>query len=549
LGPALAQPSTGEAWTLPTTQAVTMTMTTTTTLPRAVLATCYRHGINQQGVNLYSDTCRLLLTLTSSSPLLSSSSSPATSFRSLRALSTPSRHHQRSSIRLYHHSALNTSSSLMVHRFINDETCYNNHDCSTKQVTSPLALRRFGLLSSSSNDINKYKGYHRTFSSSSSSSGKDQHAFFQQQLLEIEEERRSLLGSLDDDDDNDINLNMSLPEMANQAKVQQQQHLHVVGDAEDEQLLHEQEFNDLEDGSSEELEKQRNVADAPTDEQLEDMKQERELLFQFSHEDRTAWSNVVSSSSISPSSTFGEQQSIQQILAEVERLRALEDTAAGVGREGDQWDAVSSIHSNDGPIRQSPAPTASSQPENQLYQHHESFSHVSSDGTSIHMVDVGSKAVTARTATARTTVWLPPVVMKAFVSKSTRATDTDELIGPKGPIFATAKLAGIMAAKKTSDLIPLCHPLPLDQVKIDIQVDHHNEQTTNGEGSSSGGGIVTIDCTCRVTHKTGVEMEALTGASVAALTIYDMTKAVSHEIVISDTRLISKTGGKRTVGV
>jgi cyclic pyranopterin phosphate synthase len=86
--------------------------------------------------------------------------------------------------------------------------------------------------------------------------------------------------------------------------------------------------------------------------------------------------------------------------------------------------------------------------------------------------------------------------------------------------------------RKTSDLIPLCHPLPLDQVKIDIRLQ---------------GNEVIIDCTCRVTHKTGVEMEALTGATVAALTVYDMVKAVSHQVQITDTRLISKTGGKRTV--
>jgi cyclic pyranopterin phosphate synthase len=89
-----------------------------------------------------------------------------------------------------------------------------------------------------------------------------------------------------------------------------------------------------------------------------------------------------------------------------------------------------------------------------------------------------------------------------------------------------------LLSRKTSDLIPLCHPLPLDQVKIDIRLQ---------------GNEVIIDCTCRVTHKTGVEMEALTGSTVAALTVYDMVKAVSHQVQITDTRLIAKTGGKRTV--
>ena len=90
--------------------------------------------------------------------------------------------------------------------------------------------------------------------------------------------------------------------------------------------------------------------------------------------------------------------------------------------------------------------------------------------------------------------------------------------------------------RKTSDLIPLCHPLPLDQVQIDIRMSPDNTHE------------IIVECTCRVTHKTGVEMEALTGASVAALTIYDMVKAVSHRVEITSTKLLSKTGGKRNVG-
>jgi cyclic pyranopterin phosphate synthase len=101
----------------------------------------------------------------------------------------------------------------------------------------------------------------------------------------------------------------------------------------------------------------------------------------------------------------------------------------------------------------------------------------------------------------------------------------------KGPVFQTAILAGIMAAKKTGDLIPLCHPLGMDNCNIDISVNDNNE--------------VVIDCTATITAKTGVEMEALTGASVAALTIYDMCKAMSHDIVIKETKLMEKTGGKR----
>jgi len=101
----------------------------------------------------------------------------------------------------------------------------------------------------------------------------------------------------------------------------------------------------------------------------------------------------------------------------------------------------------------------------------------------------------------------------------------------KGPVFATAIVAGVMAAKRTHELIPFCHPLGLDNCKITIEMDVDNNAV--------------INCYCKVHHKTGVEMEALTGASVAALTVYDMCKALSHHITITDTQLISKTGGKQ----
>ena len=106
-----------------------------------------------------------------------------------------------------------------------------------------------------------------------------------------------------------------------------------------------------------------------------------------------------------------------------------------------------------------------------------------------------------------------------------------EISTKKGPVFQTAILAGIMGAKKTGELIPLCHPLGMDNCQIDI---HINEQRE-----------VVIDCTASITAKTGIEMEALTGATVAALTIYDMCKAFSHNIIIKETKLMEKTGGKR----
>lgn len=141
------------------------------------------------------------------------------------------------------------------------------------------------------------------------------------------------------------------------------------------------------------------------------------------------------------------------------------------------------------------------------------------------MVDVTDKAVTERIAQARAYVRLP---------ESVRALIEDgDIQGKKGPVFQTAIIAGTMAAKKTSELIPFCHPLPLSSVKFHI-------------GFADDGRVV-IDCTVKVTHNTGVEMEALTGASLAALTIYDMVKAISHDIVIEDTRLLAKSGGKRDV--
>jgi len=139
------------------------------------------------------------------------------------------------------------------------------------------------------------------------------------------------------------------------------------------------------------------------------------------------------------------------------------------------------------------------------------------------IVDVSEKTATRRAAIARTIVMIPPEVRAVF--------DEGDLHTKKGPVFQTAIIAGIMAAKKTSELIPLCHPIGLDDCTIDIDMDDD--------------GHVVIECQAVVTHKTGVEMEALTGASVAALTVYDMCKALSHDIVISETRLIEKTGGKR----
>lgn len=142
------------------------------------------------------------------------------------------------------------------------------------------------------------------------------------------------------------------------------------------------------------------------------------------------------------------------------------------------------------------------------------------------MVDVSGKVATARAATARARVVLPPAVRSAL--------QDGEIHTAKGPVLQTAIIAGTMAAKRTHELIPFCHPIGLDGCRIQITVD--------------SAGDLQVECTARVVHRTGVEMEALTGATVAALTIYDMCKALSHDIVIADIRLLSKTGGKSDFG-
>ncbi len=140
------------------------------------------------------------------------------------------------------------------------------------------------------------------------------------------------------------------------------------------------------------------------------------------------------------------------------------------------------------------------------------------------MVDVSDKTAVKRVAQAQARVMFPPHVAAALRDNGLRS--------PKGPVFDTAIVAGVMAAKRTHELIPFCHPLGLESCKIAIELE---------------GDVAVIRCTVSVHHKTGVEMEALTGASIAALTIYDMCKALSHEIVIGEVRLLSKEGGKRTV--
>ena len=152
------------------------------------------------------------------------------------------------------------------------------------------------------------------------------------------------------------------------------------------------------------------------------------------------------------------------------------------------------------------------------------FTHINKDNNP-KMVDVSAKKTTKRTAIAKATLFLGKEILSQFTN--------DELITKKGPVFQTAIIAGIQGVKKTSELIPMCHLLLINGVDIDIKI-------VDSE---------TIDVFCKVTieGKTGVEMEALTGVNISCLTIYDMCKSISQEIVIKQVRLLEKTGGKSDI--
>ncbi len=148
------------------------------------------------------------------------------------------------------------------------------------------------------------------------------------------------------------------------------------------------------------------------------------------------------------------------------------------------------------------------------------LTHVDESGTA-RMVDVSEKAVTQRRAVAQATVAMSPQTAAAVQQGDT----------PKGDVIATARIAGIQAAKRTGELIPLCHPLGLDHVDVDAQTD-------------AAAGTITITATASVHGRTGVEMEAMTAVAVAALTIYDMVKSIERGVTISGVRLLEKSGGR-----
>lgn len=152
------------------------------------------------------------------------------------------------------------------------------------------------------------------------------------------------------------------------------------------------------------------------------------------------------------------------------------------------------------------------------------FSHINDSGNP-KMVNISQKRITKRIAIAKASMFLGKKVVNHF--------NNEELVTKKGPVFQTAIIAGIQAVKKTSDLIPMCHPLMINGVDIDIQIvdDQYAE----------------VICKVIIDGKTGVEMEALTGVSTACLTIYDMCKSISQEMIIKEIKLIEKTGGKSDI--
>ncbi|CAI8344579.1 MAG: Cyclic pyranopterin monophosphate synthase [Polaribacter sp. SA4-10] len=152
------------------------------------------------------------------------------------------------------------------------------------------------------------------------------------------------------------------------------------------------------------------------------------------------------------------------------------------------------------------------------------FTHINKDNNP-KMVDVSEKKITKRTAIAKATLFLGKEILSHFTN--------DELITKKGPVFQTAIIAGIQGVKKTSELIPMCHPLLINGVDIDIKI-------VDSE-------TIEVFCKVIIEGKTGVEMEALTGVNITCLTIYDMCKSISQEMVIKEVRLLEKTGGKSDI--
>jgi cyclic pyranopterin monophosphate synthase len=260
-------------------------------------------------------------------------------------------------------------------------------------------------------------------------------------------------------------------------------------------------------------------------------KQDRELLYGFTEQEHVAWANHGRSNQHDGATSHLTIEEITRYrTAHFARLDRQAEEA--LPAEGEVAGTTTPLSQQ----QQKGSTSSTSAPGPAL-------SHVSADGSTLHMVDVGEKPLTTRIATAETIVQFPTAVVTALRKSSSSSNNDSELLSKKGPVFATAITAGIMAAKQTSNLIPLCHPLFLS--KVDVTIDWV-EQEASSRDADNGAAAVRVTCTCKVARSpTGVEMEALVGCSVAALTIYDMVKAVSHDVVIAQTRLLHKEGGKR----
>jgi len=434
---------------------------------------------------------------------------------------------------------------------------------------------RFHTILSTGKNVNK-RFYSRPsvnlLSSSSSSggpTGSDYHQSFQQQIQELEDERNALFGTStneggndnsakvsntkNNDSDNNGNSNAFFEE---QLKELEQERIQLFGNTSDAGDTSSSTVYDHNDGGIEGDEMKKTI---------DEMNQEREELYNFTTEEKMAWGNVTAATSNSNNTNSDNnnnnnnngdvKESFIQHAYSPEFMDAVNKAREAKALYEDKMKEESSIKVNemiqelknnyDGPEDSNTQSRSSNVSETSHQgstigedENNPIFTHLDKAGEEVSMVDVGDKVVSKRIAVARSSVLFPPEVMEAFGlfsdSGNNTNVNTSEVIGPKGPIFATARLAGIMGAKRTSDLIPLCHPLPLSKVHVDIRLE---------------GNRAVIDCECRVTSKTGVEMEALAGASIAALTIYDMVKAVSHNVKIESTFLVKKSGGKRDVSI
>ena len=381
----------------------------------------------------------------------------------------------------------------------------NKHIVVSSSARSSLFASRGGRSYSSSTSKPRRQKERNDDNSRSSATGDAaaQHRLFQEQLAELEQEREELFGSSSSEDEDVDDLKRTAE------KILARESTASICETETEAIvLDNPKRGKNQDGSL--RPRQQDSSTTATTSTEEDWKVEREQLYGFTKQERQAWGSA------GPAHTH--DASFLQEIKDARQLLMQQQQQSLAGSD-DVVDAAAP--------QAIPTSTLDANPPPQVVVH-DSLTHVAPDGQTVHMVDVGPKVATRRTATAESIVVFPDQVLDAFARQGDQ-----ELVGPKGPIFATATLAGILAAKQTSSLIPLCHPLPLEQVEVDIQWRDRNS--------------VRVRCCCRVTHKTGVEMEALTGASVAALTIYDMVKAVSHDVQITSTQLLHKEGGKRSV--